>query len=107
MMLTIPRSRAAMMAAAMALALSPAIGSAQTTAHPKTTPGELRYKGARGGRRGSAVGDDGRGMTRVRPGLFVMENSVIYRKIVIEGKLHPAFEQARVNELLQTIASLD
>jgi len=46
MTFTVRRSRAVMMAAAMALALSPAIGSAQTAAHPKTTPGELRYKGS-------------------------------------------------------------
>ena len=43
---TILRSRAAMMAASVALALSPAIGFTQTESHPKTTPGELRYKGS-------------------------------------------------------------
>ena len=46
MTFTIQHSRAALMAAAMALSLSPAIGSAQTASHPKTTPGELRYKGS-------------------------------------------------------------
>ena len=35
-----------MMAASVALALSPAIGFTQTESHPKTTPGELRYKGS-------------------------------------------------------------
>jgi nitrite reductase (NO-forming)/hydroxylamine reductase len=46
MKLTIRRSHAAMMAAAMTLALSPISVFAQTETHPKTTPGELRYKGA-------------------------------------------------------------
>jgi len=41
-----PRSRTAMIAAAMTLALTPVLGFAQSAEHPKTTPGELRYKGA-------------------------------------------------------------
>ncbi|MHC4134809.1 MAG: hypothetical protein ACYS0K_07475 [Planctomycetota bacterium] len=69
--------------------------------------GEITYKGDRGGRRGSAAGDDGRGMERTRPGLIVIENSVIFREIVIEGRLHPSFENKRVNELLEIAAGLD
>ncbi|MHC4550244.1 MAG: hypothetical protein ACYTEZ_15850 [Planctomycetota bacterium] len=69
--------------------------------------GEITYKGDRGGRRGSAVGDDGRGMERVRPGLIVIENSVIFREITIEGRLHPDFEKKRIADLLEVAASLD
>jgi len=43
---SIPRSCPAILAAVMALALSPISGFAQTESHPKTTPGELRYKGS-------------------------------------------------------------
>jgi nitrite reductase (NO-forming)/hydroxylamine reductase len=46
MKFTTPQSRGAIIAAAMALVLLPASGFAQTESHPKTTPGELRYKGA-------------------------------------------------------------
>lgn len=45
MTFTILRSRTAMISAAMILALSP-IGAIAQSEHPKTTPGELRYKGA-------------------------------------------------------------
>jgi len=69
--------------------------------------GEITYKGDSGGRRGSAVGDDGRGMERTRPGLIVIENSVTFREIVIEGRLHPSFESKRVGELLEIAAGLD
>ena len=43
---TIRRSHAAIIAVAMTLTLSPIGVFAQTETHPKTTPGELRYKGA-------------------------------------------------------------
>jgi len=46
MTITIARSRAAAMAATLALALSPISAFAQTESHPKTTPGELSYKGS-------------------------------------------------------------
>jgi len=46
MKFTTPRSRTALVVATMTLALSPIIGFAQSAEHPKTTPGELRYKGA-------------------------------------------------------------
>jgi len=69
--------------------------------------GEIGYKRDRGGRRGSTLGDDGRGMERTRPGLIVIENSVTFREIVIEGRLHPSFESKRVNELLEIAAGLD
>jgi tetratricopeptide (TPR) repeat protein len=69
--------------------------------------GEITYKGADGGRRGSTLGDDGRGIERTRPGLIVIENSVIFREIVIEGRLHPSFERKRVAELLEIASGLD
>lgn len=69
--------------------------------------GEIAYKGDRGGRRGSTLGDDGRGIERTRPGLLVIENSVTFREIVIEGRLHPAFEKKRVAELLEIASGLD
>jgi nitrite reductase (NO-forming)/hydroxylamine reductase len=46
MKFTTPRSRTALVVATMTLALSPMIGFAQSAEHPKTTPGEMRYKGA-------------------------------------------------------------
>jgi nitrite reductase (NO-forming)/hydroxylamine reductase len=45
MTFTIQRSRTAMLSAAVILALSPISAIAQSE-HPKTTPGEMRYKGA-------------------------------------------------------------
>lgn len=45
MTFTILRSRTAMISAAVILALSP-IGAIAQSEHPKTTPGEMRYKGA-------------------------------------------------------------
>jgi hypothetical protein len=69
--------------------------------------GEISYKGADGGRRGSALGDDGRGVERTRPGLIVIDNSVTFSEIVIEGRLHPSFESRRVAQLLETASGLD
>ena len=46
MKIMIVRSRVATMAAALALALSPLSGFAQSASHPKTTTGELSYKGS-------------------------------------------------------------
>jgi tetratricopeptide (TPR) repeat protein len=69
--------------------------------------GEITYKGDSGGRRGSTVGDDGRSIERTRPGLIVIENSVTFREIVIEGRLHPSFEKKRVSELLELASGLD
>ena len=43
---TIGRSRVAALAAALALTLSPISGFAQSAEHPKTTSGELSYKGS-------------------------------------------------------------
>jgi len=65
-----------------------------------TMTGSATYRGETGERSGSTIGDDGRGIERVRPGLFVLENTVAFRDIVIEGRLHPSFEKKRVQELL-------
>jgi hypothetical protein len=69
--------------------------------------GEVTCKRDTGGRRGSTVGDDGRSIERTRPGLIVIENSVTFREIVIEGRLHPSFENKRVSELLEIASGLD
>ncbi len=68
-----------------------------------TMTGAITYRGATGERGGSTLGDDGRGIDRVRPGMFVLENTVVFKKIVIEGKLHASFEKRRVRELLDRI----
>jgi len=56
--------------------------------------------------RGEARGDDGRGIERVRPALFVVQNSVVFRDVAIDGQLHPAFEKERVAELLDLVESM-
>ena len=73
----------------------------------KQMAGEVEYRGERGGRRGSTIGDDGRGIDRVRPGLFVIANRVLFKEIVVEGRLHPGFEKRRVSALLDLAAMLE
>jgi len=69
--------------------------------------GEVIFKGDRGGRSGSTLGDDGKGIERLRPGLVVLDNTVVFKDVLIEGKLHKDFERARVNALLEAVAALD
>jgi hypothetical protein len=69
--------------------------------------GEVLFKGDRGGRSGSTLGDDGKGIGRLRPGLVVLDNTVVFRDVLIEGRLHPEFERTRVNALLDAVAALD
>jgi hypothetical protein len=69
--------------------------------------GEVLFKGDRGGRSGSTLGDDGRGIERLRPGLIVLDNTVTFRDVRIEGRLKKDFEHARVSALLDEIAVLD
>jgi len=69
--------------------------------------GEIECQNGKGSRGGRAVGDDGRGIERVRPGLFVLENRVTFGAVTIEGKLHRSFEQQRVAELLDLAAGFD
>ncbi len=57
--------------------------------------------------RDDARGDDGRGISKLRPALFVVENNVTFRKVVIEGVLHPEWEKLRVSELWDLVSTLD
>ena len=57
--------------------------------------------------RDEARGDDGRGIEKLRPALFVVENNVTFRKVVIEGVLHPEWEKLRVSELWDLVSTLD
>jgi len=69
--------------------------------------GSVAYKGDEATLPGEAVGDDGRGIAKVRPSLFVVQNSVLFREIVIDGVLHPDWEKERVTELLQMAEMLE
>ncbi|MFI5403516.1 MAG: hypothetical protein ACHQ1G_11310, partial [Planctomycetota bacterium] len=69
--------------------------------------GEILFKGDRGARSGSTLGDDGKGILRLRPGLVVFDSVVVFRDVLVEGKLHPDFERARTSALLDAVASLD
>jgi hypothetical protein len=69
--------------------------------------GSVTYKSEESTLPGEAVGDDGRGIERVRPTLFVVQNSVLFREIVIEGVLHPDWEKERVRELLSMAEMLE
>jgi len=51
--------------------------------------------------RAEAKGDDGRGIERLRPTLFVHDNAVLFRDVTIEGTPHPDFEKERLAELLR------
>jgi len=73
----------------------------------KEMAGEVLFRGTRGGRSGECVGDDGRGIERVRPGLVVLENGVTFSDVVIEGRVHKDFEQSRVAALLDAASTLD
>ena len=72
-----------------------------------TMEGAIVRKGDRGKRAGEAVGDDGRGIEKTRPGLLVVENGVLFRDVVVQGRLHPEFERERVRQLLDLAALLD
>lgn len=76
-------------------------------ARDKQMIGEVVFQGERGGRSGSTLGDDGKGIERLRPGLVVLDNVVVFRDVVVEGKLHADFERARVSALLDLTAALD
>jgi len=69
--------------------------------------GEVLFKGDRGGRSGSTLGDDGKGIERLRPGLVVFDSTVVFRDVLVEGNLHPEFERARVSQLLEACTALD
>ena len=69
--------------------------------------GSVAYKGDEANLPGEAVGDDGRGIERVRPMLFVVQNSVLFREIVIDGTLHPEWEKERIRELLSMAEMLE
>jgi hypothetical protein len=72
-----------------------------------TMSGEVTWKGTKGALSGSTVGDDGRSIEKTRPGFFVVENSVVFADVVVEGRLHPSFEEGRVAELLRTASLLE
>jgi len=72
-----------------------------------TMSGEVLFKGDRGGRSGSTLGDDGRGIGRLRPGLVVLDCSAVFSDVLVEGRLHPEFERARINALLDAASALD
>ena len=44
-----------------------------------TMKGTIKCRDGEGSRSGSALGDDGRGIARVRPGLIVIQNTVVFR----------------------------
>jgi hypothetical protein len=72
-----------------------------------TMSGTVVVRGDKGGRSGSCLGDDGVGIERVRPGLTVVENTVTFHEVTVEGRLHPTFEERRVAELLNLVTALD
>jgi len=72
-----------------------------------TMSGEVLFKGDRGGRSGSTLGDDGKGIGRLRPGLIVLDCTAVFGDVIVEGKLHKDFERARVNALLDAATALD
>ena len=59
--------------------------------------------GGCGGHGENARGDDGRGFQRHRPTLFVVQAGVIFRNIRIRGRIDPAFEREREQELLDGV----
>ena len=69
--------------------------------------GTVSYRGASATLTYHTKGDDGRSIKRLRPALFVIENGVVFREIVIKGTLHPRFERERVEELLDLIGTMD
>ena len=52
-------------------------------------------------------GDDGRSIKRLRPALFVLENGVVFKDVVIKGTLHASFQRERVQELLDLVATME
>jgi hypothetical protein len=76
-------------------------------AREKQMQGELLFKGDRASRSGSTLGDDGNGIERLRPGLVVFDNTVVFKDVVVEGRIHPDFERARVSALLHAVEALD
>ncbi|MEM8886337.1 MAG: hypothetical protein AAGD14_19940, partial [Planctomycetota bacterium] len=67
--------------------------------------GQVGYRGKTGTLKRQAKGDDGRGFQRHRPALYVIETGVIFREVVIRGRLHPSFVREREGELLDLIES--
>lgn len=57
--------------------------------------------------RGEARGDDGRGIERLRPALFVVDASAVFRAVAVEGVLHPDCERERVRELERLAEALE
>jgi hypothetical protein len=72
-----------------------------------TMSGEVLFKGDRGGRSGSTLGDDGKGIERLRPGLVVLDCAAVFSDVLIEGRFHPEFERARINALLDAASAID
>jgi hypothetical protein len=72
-----------------------------------TMSGEVLFKGDRGGRSGSTLGDDGKGIERLRPGLVVLDCAAVFGDVLIEGRFHPEFERARINALLDAASAID
>ncbi|MDH3590369.1 MAG: hypothetical protein OER88_00710 [Planctomycetota bacterium] len=69
--------------------------------------GTIKTRYGKGEREDIATGDDGRGISRLRPGLAVVQTAVTFKEIVIQGRLHPEFERKRVDDLLQLASLLD
>lgn len=72
-----------------------------------TMSGEVLFRGDRGGRSGSTLGDDGKGIERLRPGLVVFDGAAVFSDVLIEGRFHPEFERARINALLDAASAID
>ncbi len=72
-----------------------------------TMKSEVEAAGKSSTMRGEAVGDDGRGISLLRPSLFVVQNNVRFKDVVIEGVLHPEFEKERRRELLDVVSTLE
>ena len=68
--------------------------------------GTIRYRDDSGSLGYHTKGDDGRSIQKLRPGLFVLENSVTFTDIVIKGTLHKDFERTRIDELLDLASTL-
>ena len=71
-----------------------------------TMKAEVEANGRRSTLRGRAVGDDGRGISRVRPALFVVQASVRFERVVIDGVLWPAFEKFHLRDLMEQVDDL-
>lgn len=76
-------------------------------ARKDTMSGEVLFRGDRGARSGSTLGDDGKGIGRLRPGLVVLDCTAVFGDVLVEGQLHSEFERARINALLDAAAAID